>query len=62
MSHKKCRNILKPKFPHLVCLFDALYNRANKVIICKEDSTLEIFLQLEGYAQGCPLSSVFSTL
>eukprot|EP00957_Ditylum_brightwellii_P007677 580390-Ditylum_brightwellii.AAC.1 len=62
MSRKKCRNILKLKFPHLVCLFDALSKRANKVIICKEDSTLETFLQLKGYAQGCPLSSIFSAL
>eukprot|EP00957_Ditylum_brightwellii_P097433 7420947-Ditylum_brightwellii.AAC.1 len=60
MSQEKCRKILSKKFPNLLCLFDALYKRANKVHVRKEDDTLETFLQFEGFAQGCPLSGVFS--
>eukprot|EP00957_Ditylum_brightwellii_P131306 10014688-Ditylum_brightwellii.AAC.1 len=56
MSREKCRQILKDKFPHFVCLFDSLYKQANKVWVRKADGTIKEFLQYEGYAQGCPLS------
>eukprot|EP00957_Ditylum_brightwellii_P064047 4858673-Ditylum_brightwellii.AAC.1 len=62
MSREKCRHVLSTKFPHLLCLFDALYRWANKVHVRKEDGTLETFLQFEGFALGCPLSGVFSAL
>eukprot|EP00957_Ditylum_brightwellii_P135486 10330253-Ditylum_brightwellii.AAC.1 len=62
MSRQKCRHILQDKFPRLVCLFDALYKRANKVIVQKADGTIKTFLQYKGFAQGCPLSGVFAAL
>eukprot|EP00957_Ditylum_brightwellii_P156107 11882507-Ditylum_brightwellii.AAC.1 len=48
------------KFSHLVCLFDALYKKANRVIVRKADGTLKTFLQYEGFVQGCPLSGIFA--
>ena len=62
MSREKCRQILLGKFPHLVALFDALYKWANKVFVCKADGTLKVFLQFEGFAQGCPLSGMLAAL
>eukprot|EP00957_Ditylum_brightwellii_P020399 1538452-Ditylum_brightwellii.AAC.1 len=62
MSRKKLRNILHSKFPHLVPLFDSLYCKANKVYFRHSDGTLDLIYQVEGYAQGCPLSAVFAAL
>eukprot|EP00957_Ditylum_brightwellii_P111314 8488913-Ditylum_brightwellii.AAC.1 len=62
MSREICRCILIKKFPHLVPFFDSLYKRANKVLAINEDGQPEEFLQVEGFAQGCPLSAIFAAL
>eukprot|EP00957_Ditylum_brightwellii_P040052 3030847-Ditylum_brightwellii.AAC.1 len=62
MSRTKLRKIFHSKFPHLVPLFDILYCKANKVYFHPSDGTLDLIYQVEGYAQGCPLSAVFAAL
>ena len=62
MSRIVCRAILFEHFPHLVPLFDSIYKRANKVFIRNLDGSISTILQIEGFAQGCPLSSVLAAL
>ena len=50
ISRRACRRQLQRHFPHLLPLFDALYRKANKVYIRREDRTLETLLQVEGFA------------
>eukprot|EP00957_Ditylum_brightwellii_P176018 13403334-Ditylum_brightwellii.AAC.2 len=62
MSRRKCREYIRHRFPHLLPLFDSLYKRSTKVHVVREDGTHQYIIQGEGFAQGCPLSSVFATL
>eukprot|EP00957_Ditylum_brightwellii_P181718 13843476-Ditylum_brightwellii.AAC.1 len=58
MSRKRLRKVLKKKFLHLVPLYDALYIKHGLVYFCHADGTVDCITQVEGYAQGCPLSTV----
>mmetsp|Transcript_28347 Transcript_28347/g.41179 ORF Transcript_28347/g.41179 Transcript_28347/m.41179 type:complete len:107 (-) Transcript_28347:2237-2557(-) len=48
LSRHQCRKVLQCIFPHLLTLFDSLYMTGNTVYICRDDSTLDSFLQKEG--------------
>eukprot|EP00957_Ditylum_brightwellii_P200061 15251575-Ditylum_brightwellii.AAC.1 len=58
MSQEKYHNILLQNFPYLANLFDALYIRANKVLVQKADSTSNCFCNLKATPRGA-LSAEF---
>eukprot|EP00957_Ditylum_brightwellii_P092432 7038741-Ditylum_brightwellii.AAC.1 len=62
MSRKECRRILDEYFPNILPLFDIFYKTHNKVYTCMTDGSFKIFLQMEGFAQGCLMSTVLSVL
>jgi hypothetical protein len=62
MSRRQCRNILRRDFPDLLSVFDNLYKQATKVWIALPDGTSQALLMIEGFNQGCPLSSILAAL
>jgi hypothetical protein len=62
MSRRECRNILRRDFPDLLSIFDNMYQRATKVWTTLPDGTAHVLLMIEGFSQGCPLSSIFAAL
>lgn len=62
MSRRRCHKILRRCFPHLLPVFDCLYKQANKIWYIRANGTKECILQVEGFAQGCPLSLFFAAL
>eukprot|EP00957_Ditylum_brightwellii_P045189 3425944-Ditylum_brightwellii.AAC.1 len=57
MSRERLRLLLQHKFPHLIPLMASLYCHHNKVYFKHTDGTLNLIKQIEGFAQGCPLSA-----
>jgi hypothetical protein len=62
MSRRQCRNILRRHFPELLSIFDNMYQKATKVWTTLPDGTSHVLLMIEGFSQGCPLSSIFVAL
>jgi hypothetical protein len=62
MSRREGRNILRRDFPELLSVFDNMYQKATKVWTTLPDGTPHVLLMIEGFNQGCPLSSLFAAL
>ena len=62
-SRSVSRQELKSFFPEWLWIFDHLYPpTGNRVWFQRPDGSWDSFLQVEGFAQGCPASPFFSTL
>jgi hypothetical protein len=62
MSRRQCRNILRRHFPQLLSVFNNMYQNATKVWTTLPDGTSHALFMIEGFSQGCPLSSIFAAL
>jgi hypothetical protein len=62
MSRRQCRNLLRQYFPDLLSVFDNMYKKATKVWTTLPDGSPHALLMIEGFSQGCPLSSLFAAL
>eukprot|EP00816_Leptocylindrus_hargravesii_P006607 CAMPEP_0196807082 /NCGR_PEP_ID=MMETSP1362-20130617/7018_1 /TAXON_ID=163516 /ORGANISM="Leptocylindrus danicus, Strain CCMP1856" /LENGTH=258 /DNA_ID=CAMNT_0042180839 /DNA_START=804 /DNA_END=1577 /DNA_ORIENTATION=+ len=49
-------------YPHLLPFVKTLYDNSTIVWVRKGDGTLTQILQLEGFAQGCPLAPILSAI
>jgi len=49
-------------YPHLLPFVKTLYDNSTIVWVRKGDGTLTKILQLEGFAQGCPLAPILSAI
>jgi hypothetical protein len=62
VAWKQLQQILHLCHPHLLPLLDSLYQDANCVDFKCAAGTFDLICQDEGNVQGCPLSSVFTSL
>ncbi|MGH7955313.1 MAG: reverse transcriptase domain-containing protein, partial [Gloeomargaritales cyanobacterium] len=62
VSRKKARQMISDNFPHLIGVFDLMYKIPAEIWYQLPKGEWQHLLQLEGFPQGCPLSSFFSAL